>query len=80
MKKILYFLLIVVGCKQNDEFKGGRVFNITDKIDTLNKNIDIVIDEKTKKTIDSINKSLDSFYDKNKMNIGPKVKNNFIWE
>jgi hypothetical protein len=76
MKKILYFLLIVVGCKQNNEFKGGRVFEVSSKVDTLNSSADSLFDSETKTRLDSIKTSLlDSFRTNNKrIKIGPTVR------
>lgn len=77
MKKSLFFLLIFVSCKQNDDFKGGRVFEIPIKSNTLNHENDSLFDDETNMRLDSIKKSLlDSFAtNNNRIKIGPKVKN-----
>lgn len=75
MRKILFISLFFISCNQGVDFKGGRDIEIRNNSNILNHENDSLFDEKTLKTFDSINKSLDSFNDKNKFKIGPKVKN-----
>jgi len=76
LKKIYYFLLIFVSCKQNDDFKGGRVFEVTNNSNALNYKNDSLFDEETKIKLDSIKTSLlDSFANRNRIKIGPKITN-----
>ena len=74
MKNHYIFLLIFISCKQNDDFKGGRVFEIRNNSYMLNCKRDTLLYEESKKSIDSFNTSLDSFKtNKSIIKIGPKT-------